>query len=91
VYGGSALGVWRRVPAAKPAGRVALIWEDGSGRVKQGVSFEYRDNAAGTGWHWFYLRVERKNGELAWSSLIWVRYRQPAGVTRIAGRRWDPL
>jgi len=42
---------------------------------KQDVEFEYRDNSAGSGEHWYYVRVEQKNGELAWSSPIWVRYR----------------
>jgi hypothetical protein len=42
---------------------------------KQDVSFEYRDNDARSGEHWYYVRVEQKNGELAWSSPIWVRYR----------------
>jgi hypothetical protein len=42
---------------------------------KQDVDFEYRDNSAGAGEHWYYVRVEQKNGELAWSSPIWVRYK----------------
>jgi hypothetical protein len=29
----------------------------------------------GAGEDWYYVRVEQKNGELAWSSPIWVRYR----------------
>jgi hypothetical protein len=41
---------------------------------KQDVSFEYGDSAAGKGEHWYYVRVEQSNGELAWSSPIWVRY-----------------
>ena len=42
---------------------------------KRDVDFEYRDVAPGAGEHWYYVRVEQKNGELAWSSPIWVRYR----------------
>ena len=41
---------------------------------KQDIDFEYRDNDAGAGEHWYYVRVEQANGELAWSSPIWVRY-----------------
>lgn len=41
---------------------------------KQDVSFEYGDSAARIGEHWYYVRVEQSNGELAWSSPIWVRY-----------------
>ncbi len=39
------------------------------------AQFEYRDSDAGKGQHWEYVRVEQKNGELAWSSPIWVRYK----------------
>jgi hypothetical protein len=42
---------------------------------KRDVDFEFADNSAGAGEHWYYVRVEQKNGELAWSSPIWVRYR----------------
>jgi hypothetical protein len=36
------------------------------------AEFEYLDQAAGPGEHWYYVRVEQRNGELAWSSPIWV-------------------
>jgi len=36
--------------------------------------FEYLDRDAGPGEHWYYVRVEQADGELAWSSPIWVRY-----------------
>ena len=38
--------------------------------AKREVEFEYIDNDAGVGQHWYYARVE-----LAWSSPIWVTYR----------------
>lgn len=38
------------------------------------ADFEYRDNDVGPGDHWYYVRLEQQNGELAWSSPIWVRY-----------------
>ncbi len=41
---------------------------------KKQVDFEYLDTDAGPGEHWYYVRVEQANGELAWSSPIWVRY-----------------
>lgn len=41
---------------------------------KTAVELEYRDNDAGKGQHWYYVRVEQRDGELAWSSPIWVRY-----------------
>jgi len=38
------------------------------------VDFQFSDPSAGKGQHWYYVRVEQKNGELAWSSPIWVKY-----------------
>lgn len=38
------------------------------------VAFEYVDATVTPGDHWYYVRVEQENGELAWSSPIWVRY-----------------
>ena len=42
---------------------------------KREVQFEYTDRDAPPGEHWYYIRAEQRNGELAWSSPIWVRYR----------------
>ncbi len=39
------------------------------------ASFEYLDTEARRGQHWYYVRVEQENGEIAWSSPIWVTYR----------------
>ena len=37
-------------------------------------SFEYVDNQAAAGESYYYIRVIQSDGELAWSSPIWVRY-----------------
>lgn len=37
------------------------------------VSFEYVDNAFGPGESYYYVRVEQTDGQLAWSSPIWVK------------------
>ena len=39
------------------------------------VSVEFLDPNPGPGEHWYYVRVEQANGELAWSSPIWITYR----------------
>ena len=36
------------------------------------AEFEYLDVDAGPGDHWYYVRVEQVDGELAWSSPIWI-------------------
>ena len=36
------------------------------------VEFDYLDVDAAPGEHWYYVRVEQLDGELAWSSPIWV-------------------
>ncbi|MDA2924072.1 hypothetical protein MYX65_05345 [Acidobacteria bacterium AH-259-L09] len=41
---------------------------------KQEVEFEYVDNDVNKGEYWYYVRVEQKDGQLAWSSAIWVKY-----------------
>ncbi|MEZ5354599.1 MAG: hypothetical protein R2762_18355 [Bryobacteraceae bacterium] len=38
------------------------------------VDIEYLDREVGPGEHWYYVRLEQENGELAWSSPIWIRY-----------------
>lgn len=39
------------------------------------IDLEYVDTEAGEGSHWYYTRIEQANGELAWSSPVWVEYR----------------
>jgi hypothetical protein len=43
--------------------------------LKNDVSFEYLDNAVETGESYYYVRAEQTDGQLAWSSPIWVQYR----------------
>jgi len=38
------------------------------------VAFEYVDQERLTGEHWYYVRVEQADGELAWSSPVWITY-----------------
>ena len=42
---------------------------------RQEAAFEYLDVAAQPGQHWYYVRVEQEDGELAWSSPIWIDQR----------------
>ena len=37
------------------------------------AAFEYVDQASGPGESYYYVRVEQTDGQLAWSSPIWVR------------------
>ena len=39
---------------------------------RQEVELEYLDQDAGPGEHWYYVRIEQADEELAWSSPIWV-------------------
>lgn len=41
---------------------------------RRDAEFEFLDNEVSKGEHWYYVRVEQSNGELAWSSPIWVKY-----------------
>ncbi|MEX2263590.1 MAG: hypothetical protein WD696_16655 [Bryobacteraceae bacterium] len=42
----------------------------------QGESFDlrYRENSLTPGEHYYYVRVEQKDGNVAWASPIWVKY-----------------
>ncbi len=39
---------------------------------RQEEEFEYRDVEASPGEHWYYVRLEQQDGELARSSPVWV-------------------
>ena len=41
---------------------------------KAEVEFEFLDSEAPSGDHWYYVRVEQTDGELAWSSPIWITH-----------------
>jgi hypothetical protein len=43
----------------------------GTGRE---MRFTYTDREPPSGEAWYYIRAEQENGELAWSSPVWVRY-----------------
>lgn len=67
-----------KVVGTGPVARIHLI-RDGvfvyqATPGKKQAEFVYLDKDAGPGEHWYYVRVEQADGELAWSSPIWVRY-----------------
>jgi hypothetical protein len=37
-------------------------------------NLRYRENSLAAGEHYYYVRVEQKDGHLAWSSPVWVQY-----------------
>ena len=43
-------------------------------RILQTNNIEYTDENLSPGKHWYYLRVIQDNGEMAWSSPIWVTF-----------------
>lgn len=45
----------------------------------QELKLQWLDNDPPTGQNWYYVRIEQDDGELAWSSPMWVRHRQKAG------------
>jgi hypothetical protein len=40
----------------------------------QEATVNFRDTATTPGSHYYYVRVEQEDGQLAWSSPIWVKY-----------------
>jgi len=43
--------------------------------VRNEVAFEYLDNASQPGESYYYVCVEQSDGQLAWSSPIWIKRR----------------
>ncbi|MEZ5395483.1 MAG: hypothetical protein R2724_22060 [Bryobacterales bacterium] len=41
----------------------------------QELSFSYTDRSAEPGEHYYYVRVQQQDGNMAWASPIWIRYR----------------
>ena len=62
-----------RIAAVHLIRDAGYIYKDEPGRPE--TEFEYVDTDAGPGEHWYYVRVEQEDGELAWSSPIWVSQR----------------
>ena len=48
----------------------SYIYKTEPGRAE--VKFEFLNAQAGPGEHWYCVRVEQADGELAWSSPIWI-------------------
>ncbi len=44
----------------------------------RGVRTTFKDKTISPGHFWYYLRVLQEDGEMAWSSPIWVNYTPPA-------------
>ena len=68
-----------RVRGTAPVSSVQLI-RDGVyihkfAPAKREFELSYLDEESGPGEHWYYTRVEQQDGQLAWSSAIWVSYR----------------
>jgi hypothetical protein len=49
----------------------AFVYTERPGRSE--FAFEYADPSASRGEHWYYVRVMQRDGNLAWSSPIWIR------------------
>ena len=70
---------------AKPRRRVTVRGTAELARIDQSlttlaprmrdVDLGYEDSSSAPGLHWYYARVEQADGQLAWSSPIWVHLR----------------
>jgi hypothetical protein len=61
-----------------PIARVHVIRDNQYVHVERSrgyqIAFTYRDSALAPGQHYYYVRVEQEDGNVAWSSPIWVKY-----------------
>jgi hypothetical protein len=77
---GSAAGMpelTARIAGTGPLKKVVVVRDNEYvySQEPQGESFDlrYRDNSMPAGEHYYYVRVEQKDGNVAWSSPIWIR------------------
>ena len=52
-------------------GAVTIFSNEPTGEA---YDLRYRENSLKPGQHYYYVRVEQKDGNVAWSSPIWVKY-----------------
>jgi hypothetical protein len=73
--------IYAKIVGTAPLKKVVLIRDNQYlySQEPQGDTFElrYRENSLGSGQHYYYVRVEQKDGNMAWSSPIWVKYSEP--------------
>ena len=71
-----------RIVGTAPLGSVVLIRDNqyvfSSEPGTEQYQLRYRENALAPGEHYYYVRVEQKDGNVAWSSPLWITY-APAG------------
>lgn len=69
------------VAGTAPLAAVAVIKNNRVAYSAQGngpaISFRYLDEAAEPGESFYYLRVEQRDGQIAWSSPLWIRLSPP--------------
>lgn len=63
---------------AGPIARVHVIRDNQYGHLERGagaqIEFTYRDKVLAPGEHYYYVRLEQEDGNVAWASPIWVKY-----------------
>ena len=61
-----------------PIARVHVIRDNQYVHLEKGagpqIEFTYRDRSLTPGEHYYYIRVEQEDGNVAWASPIWVKY-----------------
>jgi hypothetical protein len=69
--------LWAKIVGTGPLRKVDVIRDNQYiyAQEPRGESYElrYRDNAISPGEHYYYVRVEQQDGNVAWSSPIWIR------------------
>jgi len=67
-----------RIVGTAPLARVVLIRDNKfiftAEPAAEQYPFHYRENALDPGEHYYYVRVEQKDGNVAWSSPVWINY-----------------
>ena len=70
--------LWANIRGAGPLKQVVVVRDNQYiySREPAGSEFElrFRDQSLGPGEHYYYVRVEQQDRNMAWSSPVWINY-----------------
>ena len=69
---------WAKIVGTAPLSKVVIVRDNeyiySNAPDTETFDLRYKENSLTPGQHYYYVRVEQKDGNVAWSSPIWVKY-----------------
>jgi len=70
--------LWAKIVGTAPLSKVVIVRDNeyiySNAPDTETFDLRYKENSLTPGQHYYYVRVEQKDGNVAWSSPIWVKY-----------------